>query len=127
MKKLLFSLIAICCVLVGHSQGWRTNEMEIRVPFFTKDAPLQIHNLKLYGDIYKDYAILYVVPAELETLKKAGFKYIVVCTKHHEGFHMWDTGFSDFKITNTPFGRDYIRELVDACHQSGMPVGFYFA
>jgi alpha-L-fucosidase len=63
----------------------------------------------------------------VEIAQKAGFRYIVVCTKHHEGFHMWDTGFSDFKITNTPFGRDYIRELVDACHQAGMQVGFYFA
>ena len=59
--------------------------------------------------------------------QKAGFKYIVVTTKHHEGFHMWDTAFSDFKITNTPFGRDYIKELVDACHEAKMPVGFYFA
>ena len=59
--------------------------------------------------------------------RRAGFKYIVVCTKHHEGFHMWDTAFSDFKITNTPFGRDYIKELVDACHEAKMPVGFYFA
>lgn len=59
--------------------------------------------------------------------QKAGFKYIVVTTKHHEGFHMWDTAFSDFKITNTPFGRDYLKELVDACHEAKMPVGFYFA
>jgi len=63
----------------------------------------------------------------VEIAQRAGFKYIVVCTKHHEGFHMWDTAFSDFKITNTPFGRDYIKELVDACHAAGMPIGFYFA
>jgi alpha-L-fucosidase len=63
----------------------------------------------------------------VELAKRAGFKYIVVCTKHHEGFHMWNTAFSDFKITNTPFGRDYIRELVDACHEARMPFGFYFA
>ncbi len=63
----------------------------------------------------------------VEIAKRAGFKYIVVTTKHHEGFHMWDTAFSDFKITNTPFGRDYLKELTDACHEAGMPVGFYFA
>jgi alpha-L-fucosidase len=63
----------------------------------------------------------------VEIAQKAGFKYIVICTKHHEGFHMWNTAFSDFKITNTPFGRDYIKELVDACHEAGMPFGFYFA
>jgi len=59
--------------------------------------------------------------------QRAGFKYIVVTTKHHEGFHMWDTAFSDFKITNTPFGRDYLKELTDACHAAKMPIGFYFA
>jgi alpha-L-fucosidase len=59
--------------------------------------------------------------------RDAGFKYIVITTKHHEGFHMWDTAFSDFKITKAPFGRDLIKELVDACHEAKMPVGFYFA
>ncbi len=63
----------------------------------------------------------------VEIAQKAGFRYIVVCTKHHEGFHMWNTAYSDFKITNTPFGRDYIGELVDACRKAGMPFGFYFA
>ena len=63
----------------------------------------------------------------VEIAKRAGFKYIVVGTKHHEGFHMWDTAFSDFKITKTPFGRDYLKELTDACHAAGMPIGFYFA
>lgn len=63
----------------------------------------------------------------VETARRAGFKYIVVTTKHHEGFHMWDTAYSDFKITKTPFGRDYLRELADACHEAKMPIGFYFA
>ncbi len=63
----------------------------------------------------------------VEIARRGGFKYIVVTAKHHEGFHMWDTAFSDFRITNTPFGRDYIKELVDACHAAKMPVGFYFA
>jgi len=63
----------------------------------------------------------------VDIARRAGFKYIVVITKHHEGFHMWDTAYSDFKITNTPFGRDYLKELVDACHIAKMPIGFYFA
>ena len=63
----------------------------------------------------------------VEFARHAGFKYIVVCAKHHEGFHMWDTAFSNFKITHTPFGRDYIKELVEACHEAKMPIGFYFA
>jgi alpha-L-fucosidase len=57
----------------------------------------------------------------------AGCKYIVAIAKHHEGFHLWDTAFSDFKITNTPFGRDYLKELADACHAAGMPFGVYYS
>ena len=59
--------------------------------------------------------------------KKAGMKYMVLTTKHHEGFCMWDTKTTDFKITNTPFGRDVVREYVDACREAGMRVGFYFS
>ncbi len=59
--------------------------------------------------------------------RRSGMKYIVVVAKHHDGFHMWDTAHSDFKITNSPFGRDYIRELTDACRRAGMPVGFYYS
>jgi alpha-L-fucosidase len=59
--------------------------------------------------------------------QKCGYRYIVVTTKHHEGFHMWDTEFSDFKVTNTPFGRDYLKELTDACHAAKMPIGFYYS
>ncbi|MGM9475056.1 alpha-L-fucosidase [Pedobacter sp. GSP4] len=59
--------------------------------------------------------------------KDAGMKYIVVIAKHHDGFHMWDTKYSDFKITNTPFKRDYLKEVINACHKAGMPVGLYYS
>lgn len=63
----------------------------------------------------------------VQIAKDAGMKYIVVIAKHHDGFHMWDTKFSDFKITNTPFGRDYLKELADACHRVNMPFGIYYS
>ena len=59
--------------------------------------------------------------------KAAGMKYIVLTTKHHEGFCMWDTKTTDFKITNTAFGRDVVREYVDACREAGIRVGFYYS
>ncbi|WP_346238710.1 alpha-L-fucosidase [Niabella insulamsoli] len=59
--------------------------------------------------------------------KSAGMKYMVIIVKHHDGFHMWDTKFSDFKITNTPFGRDYLKELADACHEANMRLGIYYS
>jgi alpha-L-fucosidase len=57
----------------------------------------------------------------------AGMKYIVVIAKHHDGFHMWDTALSDFKVTNTPFGRDFLKEIAEACHEAGMKLGIYYS
>ena len=59
--------------------------------------------------------------------QQAGFKYVVAIAKHHDGFHLWDTALSDFKITKTPFGRDYLKELADACHAAGLPFGIYYS
>ena len=59
--------------------------------------------------------------------KAAGMKYIVLTTKHHEGFCMWDTATTNFKITDTAFGRDLVREYVDACREAGIRVGFYYS
>ena len=59
--------------------------------------------------------------------KKAGMKYMVLTTKHHEGFCMWDSKVTDYKITNTPFKRDLVKEYVEACRAEGLKVGFYFS
>ena len=59
--------------------------------------------------------------------KAAGMKYMVLTTKHHEGFCLWDTKTTDYKITRTPFGRDLVREYVDACRAEGLKVGFYYS
>ncbi|MGB3306656.1 MAG: alpha-L-fucosidase [Thermomicrobiales bacterium] len=57
--------------------------------------------------------------------KNAGMKYAVITSKHHEGFAMWDSQLTDYKVTNTPIGRDLLREWVDAFRAEGLKVGFY--
>lgn len=59
------------------------------------------------------------------TAKKAGMKYFVITTKHHEGFALWDTKLSDYKVTNTPVKRDLLREVIDAFREEGLKVGLY--
>lgn len=59
--------------------------------------------------------------------KQAGMKYVVLTTKHHEGFCLWDTKYTDYKVTNTPIGRDLLREFVDAFRAEGIKVGFYYS
>ncbi len=56
----------------------------------------------------------------------AGQKYMVVTSRHHDGFSMFDTQLSEYKITHTPFGRDPLAELAEACAQNGdLKLGFY--
>ena len=56
----------------------------------------------------------------------AGQKYMVITSRHHDGFSMYDTDLSEYKITNTPFKRDPLAELADACARSGqVKLGFY--
>ena len=59
--------------------------------------------------------------------KAAGMKYVVLTTKHHEGFCMFDSKYTDYKCTNTPAGRDLVREYVDAFRAEGLRVGFYYS
>jgi len=59
--------------------------------------------------------------------KSAGAEYIVFTSKHHDGFCMWDTKTTDYKITNTPTKRDVIKELAEACRRGGIRLGFYYS
>ena len=59
--------------------------------------------------------------------RETGVKYMVITTKHHDGFCMFDAHNTDWKATNTPAGRDLIRELVDAFEAEGIKVGFYYS
>ena len=57
--------------------------------------------------------------------KAAGMKYIVITTKHHDGFCMFDTKQTDFDIMSTPFHRDVLKELASACKKEGIQLCFY--
>lgn len=59
--------------------------------------------------------------------KAAGMKYAVITSKHHEGFTMFDSKYTDYKVTNTPYGKDIIKEWVDAFKAEGLKVGFYYS
>jgi len=59
--------------------------------------------------------------------KTAGMKYAVITSKHHEGFCLFDSKFTDYKASKTPFGRDIIKEWVEAFRAEGLKVGFYYS
>ncbi len=59
--------------------------------------------------------------------KAAGMKYAVITSKHHEGFNMFASEYTDYNIMNTPYGKDIIGEWVEAFRAEGLGVGFYYS
>jgi alpha-L-fucosidase len=59
--------------------------------------------------------------------RQAGQKYMVFTTKHHDGFCMFDSAYTDYKITRAPYGKDIVSQLAQACHEDDMPLGFYYS
>lgn len=78
---------------------------------------------------YIDYfdADLYDPVSWARDAKAAGMKYAILTAKHHDGFAMWDTATSDFKITNAPVGKDVLLEFVNAFRAEGIRIGFYYS
>jgi alpha-L-fucosidase len=60
-------------------------------------------------------------------VQTSGMKYMVLTVKHHDGFCLFDTKTTDYKIVNTPFDRDVCKELADAAHEANMPIRSYFS
>lgn len=63
----------------------------------------------------------------VSAFKAAGAKYICFTTRHHEGFSMWDTRWSDYNIMNTPYGKDIVRQLADECHRQDIDLHLYYS
>ncbi|MBI3947776.1 MAG: alpha-L-fucosidase [Armatimonadetes bacterium] len=62
-----------------------------------------------------------------ETARAAGMKYMVLTTKHHDGYCLWDTETTDFNAVKRGPGRDLVAEYASACREAGLRVGFYFS
>jgi len=64
----------------------------------------------------------------VQLAKDAGMKYIVITSKHHDGFALYDSKVSRYDVVDaTPFKRDVLKELADACAKQGMRLGFYYS
>ncbi len=65
--------------------------------------------------------------AWVAAIKDAGAGYLCFTSRHHDGFSMWDTKQSDYNIMNTPYGKDVIKMLADACHEQDMGFHLYYS
>lgn len=90
------------------------------------------HNEQISEEDYRRYfehfdPDLYDPKAWARTAREAGMKYAVITTKHHEGFCLWDSKYTDYKATNTPYGKDLLRPWVEAFRAEGLKIGFYYS
>lgn len=65
--------------------------------------------------------------AWLDMAREAGMEYVCFTTKHHDGFCLWDTAQTAFNVMNTPYGRDILAMLAEACRRRGMPLCIYYS
>lgn len=86
--------------------------------------------IEVYDSLYTEFNPLRFDADEwVQIAKDAGMKYLVFTTKHHDGFVNFDSKLTDYKITSpaSPFGRDIVAELAEACHKAGLGLGFYYS
>jgi alpha-L-fucosidase len=99
--------------LTGHEIGWSRGAQ----------TPLEV-----YDNLYRQFnPTNFNADAWVSIAKAAGMKYIVLTTKHHDGFCLWDTKLTDYNIMNSPFHRDVVKELAAACKRQGVEFGAYYS
>lgn len=92
-----------------------------------------MNTAKIPIDKYKPYAkqfnpVKYDAEAWVKMAKDAGVKYIVITSKHHDGFALFDSKVTDWNVVDaTPYGKDLLKPLVAACRKEGIKIGFYYS
>ncbi|MEJ5144398.1 MULTISPECIES: alpha-L-fucosidase [unclassified Sphingobacterium] len=80
-----------------------------------------------YDQLHKEFnPVLFNAEEWVKTAKNSGMKYLTITAKHHDGFCLWPTKFSDLNIMETPFKRDVVGELAAACKKHGLKFCVYF-
>ncbi|MFW5835352.1 MAG: alpha-L-fucosidase [bacterium] len=94
---------------------WIMNSLQIPISEYEQFAP-QFNPVKFDAQEWVSVA------------KNAGMNYIIITSKHHDGFCLWDTDYTDWNVVEaTPFKRDILKELADACEKEGIKLGFYYS
>ena len=86
--------------------------------------------LEEYDNLYKRFnPVKFNAEEWVQIARDAGMKYMVFTSKHHDGFSMFDTQQTDYKITSkdSPYGKDVCKQLADACHRNGLGLGWYYS
>jgi alpha-L-fucosidase len=110
-----------------HWGAYSVASVEASWPIMRPEAHWNISEPE-YVSLYRRFnPAQYDPEAWVELAKQAGQRYMVITTKHHDGFCMFDSALTDYKITRTPYGKDVMAMLAKAAREGGMPLGFYYS
>lgn len=102
---------------------WGLYSLGARHEWLMNRERIQTAEYEKYADYFEPD--LYDPHEWAKQAKRAGMKYVVLTTKHHEGFCLWDSALTDYTVMNTPYGKDVVREFVEAVREAGLKVGLY--
>ncbi|NII84543.1 MULTISPECIES: alpha-L-fucosidase [unclassified Pedobacter] len=89
------------------------------------ERKLNVHNYTNLKDFFNP--VEFNAEQWVSMAKNAGMKYITLITRHHDGFSMWNTKYSDFNIMNTPYKKDIVKLMADECHKQGIKLYLYYS
>ena len=143
MKRLLFATVLPALVLAQSDERWqRYSDLKFGMfihwgPYSqaSVEASWPIMGQPRWGISEADYRALaktfnpvrYDPKAWVQLAKAAGQRYMVFTSKHHDGFCMFDSAYTSYKITNTPYKKDTLAMLAEAARAEKMPLGFYYS
>ncbi len=142
----LWQMVAVCSFVFAQPTVEKTDP-SIIADFMTQRFGMFIHwgpvtlrgteigwsrghqvNAAEYDQLYKEFnPVLFNADTWVKTAKAAGMKYLTITAKHHDGFCLWPTKYSDYNIMATPYKKDIVGELAKACKANGIKFCIYFS
>uniref|UniRef100_UPI003216387F alpha-L-fucosidase n=1 Tax=uncultured Draconibacterium sp. TaxID=1573823 RepID=UPI003216387F len=124
----------------NHNDKTLSDFMDLKFGMFVHWGPVSLRGTEIgwsrgrqvpaedYDNLYKEFnPVLFDADEWIKTLKEAGMKYFVITTRHHDGFSIWPSNYSDYDISATPYKKDVLMELKKACDKYGIMFGTYYS
>ena len=151
VRTLIFVLIIVASGYISNAQ--QTTELlpetnskslknwqDLRFGMFIHWGPVSLRGTEIgwsrgvqvpvddYDVLYKEFdPVLFNAHDWVKTAKDAGMKYIIMVTKHHDGFCLWPSKYTDYNISSTPYKKDILKQLSDECQKQGILFGTYYS
>lgn len=144
-----FFILVVCLFFVFHVEGQEAkrdhNEslqqfMDLRFGLFIHWGPVSLRGTEIgwsrghqvstddYDNLYKEFnPLLFDADAIVSTAKQAGMKYLTITAKHHDGFCLWPSEFTDYDISASPYNKDIVGELARACKEQEIEFCIYYS